>query len=62
MPGGRIFFLVIGGLIWLALKDVSAPERAGLTLLWAWNPSLLLIFAMDGHNDALMITWLLSVG
>jgi hypothetical protein len=53
-------FLLIGGLIWLALKDVSAPRRAGLTLLWAWNPSLLLIFAMDGHNDALMITWLLS--
>lgn len=53
-------FLVIGGLIWLALNDVSAPIRAALTLLWAWNPSLLLIFAMDGHNDALMITWLLS--
>jgi alpha-1,6-mannosyltransferase len=53
------FFLLIGGLIWLALKDVAAPRRAGLTLLWAWNPSLLFIFAMDGHNDALMITWLL---
>jgi hypothetical protein len=52
-------FLLIGGLIWLALEDVSASRRAGLTLLWAWNPSLLLIFAMDGHNDALMITWLL---
>ena len=54
-----VFFLLIGGLIWLALEDVSASRRAGLTLLWAWNPSLLLIFAMDGHNDGLMISWLL---
>jgi hypothetical protein len=52
-------FLLIGGLIWLVLKDISAPRRAALTLLWAWNPSLLFIFAMDGHNDGLMITWLL---
>jgi hypothetical protein len=29
------------------------------TLLWAWNPALLLIFVANGHNDALMIFWLL---
>lgn len=54
-----IFFLLIAVLIWLILEDAPAPKRAGITLLWAWNPSLLLIFAMDGHNDSLMILWLL---
>jgi hypothetical protein len=28
-------------------------------LLWAWNPALLLILSVDGHNDGLMIVWLL---
>ena len=35
------------------LRDPAS--RAAKTLLWAWNPALLLIFVADGHNDALMI-------
>ena len=54
-----LLFLIMGGLIWLALSGVSPSRRSALTLLWVWNPSLLLIFAMDGHNDALMLLWLL---
>ena len=50
--------LLIGVLIWLALKDKPAAFRAGRTVLWLWNPALLLIFAADGHNDALMLLWL----
>jgi alpha-1,6-mannosyltransferase len=51
-------FLLVGALIWLSMPDVSQPRRKALLLLWAWNPSLLLIFAMNGHNDAFMLTWL----
>jgi hypothetical protein len=29
------------------------------TALWAWNPFLLLTFVVNGHNDALMLLWLL---
>jgi hypothetical protein len=25
--------------------------------LWVWNPALLLIFVVDGHNDGLMLLW-----
>ena len=52
-------FLAAGILIWLILVDVAPGKRSALTLLWLWNPALLLIFVMDGHNDSLMIVWLL---
>ncbi len=52
-------FLACGLLIWLAMNDVAPAKRSALTLLWAWNPALLLTFAMDGHNDSLMLLWLL---
>ncbi len=38
---------------------IDASPRAASTLLWAWNPALLLIFVANGHNDALMIFWLM---
>ncbi len=47
------------GLIWLSLSHLPEAKRSSLTLLWAWNPSILLILAMNGHNDGLMIIWLL---
>jgi hypothetical protein len=53
-----VFFILIGLMLWIALQKTSAEKRTGLTLLWAWNPSLLLIFAMNGHNDSVMIAWL----
>jgi hypothetical protein len=56
---GLLAHLAAAGLIWLCLAGRDPAERAGRTLLWAWNPALLLIFVMDAHNDALMIVWLL---
>lgn len=46
-------------LIWLLVARSAPARRAAHTLLWAWNPALLLTFAMNGHNDGLMIFWLL---
>lgn len=53
-------FLLVGALIWLSLSGVCPPRRNASLLLWAWNPSLLLIFAMNGHNDAFMLIWLVA--
>ncbi len=52
-------FLINTILIWLLLAPQKTAVRAAYTLLWAWNPALLLIFIADGHNDGLMIMWLL---
>lgn len=54
-------FVMLGSavLIWLLLARCAPNRRAAHTLLWAWNPALLLIFVMNGHNDGLMIFWLL---
>ncbi len=51
--------LGIGGLIWAA-GDRTPAERRWLAALWSWNPALLLIFGVDGHNDALMLLWLVG--
>ena len=48
----------IGLIIWKALETRSGHYRAAMTLLWSWNPALLFMFAVDGHNDALMMLWL----
>lgn len=50
-------FLITAFLIWELLPD--GRLRSAYTLLWAWNPALLLTFILDGHNDALMLLWLL---
>jgi len=52
--------LLTAALLWLALADRKAAERSGLTLLWAWNPALLLTFVMDAHNDVWLIVWLVA--
>lgn len=49
-------FLIITVLIWPMLP--SGPARPAYTILWAWNPALLLTFVANGHNDALMLLWL----
>ena len=46
-------FLAGGALIWAAAGE--RPGRVAAALLWAWNPALLLTFALNGHNDALMM-------
>ena len=53
------FHLAAGVLIWRYLRDSKPTERAARTLLWAWNPALLLIFVVDGHNDVMMLFWIL---
>lgn len=48
-----------GWLIWHSSAGLRPQRRRRYTLLWAWNPALLLMFVMDGHNDALMLFWLI---
>lgn len=48
----------IGFMVWEAFSAHRARRRVSLTILWSWNPALLFMFAVDGHNDALMLFWL----
>lgn len=48
-----------GWLIWHSSARLTPERRRRYTLLWAWNPALLFMFVVDGHNDALMLFWLL---
>src|SRR5690606_28568743 len=50
--------LSVGIVIWQSTAGLPANGRAARTLLWLWNPALLLTFVMDAHNDALMLLWL----
>lgn len=56
-------FLGSAALIWMLLDRPHQPDnekrRLAYTLLWAWNPALLLTFVVDAHNDALMLFLLL---
>lgn len=37
------------------------PERAPTALVaYAWNPLVIVHFALDGHNDAFMLLWLMA--
>jgi len=56
---GLLMHLASAILIWLSLNEATPAVRARRTLLWAWNPTLLLMFVVDAHNDALMLFWLL---
>ncbi len=57
---GLFAVLAAAALLWLLLAPVeSRPRRGALTLLWAWNPAILLTFVANAHNDALMIACLL---
>lgn len=49
--------LACGWLIWLNLGQAHPSRQRGFTLLWLWNPALLLMFVVDGHNDVLMMVW-----
>ena len=50
-------FLATAVLIWRLLP--AGASRVAYTLLWAWNPGLLMTFILNGHNDAMMIFWLM---
>ena len=56
---GLLTHLSIALLLWHLLAGRPTAERRRATLLWAWNPALLLTFVVDAHNDGLMLIWLL---
>jgi alpha-1,6-mannosyltransferase len=53
-------------LIWAILSRLNPQQRLGGTLLFAWNPLVLLETAANGHNDVVMLlpvllaVWLLA--
>lgn len=47
-------------LIWGILSIIAPRRRLMGTLLYGWNPLCLLEFCASGHNDALMLTFLLA--
>ena len=62
---GLLAFLGAGVILWL-LFSLRAPgegkngnRRMAFTVLWLWNPALLLSFVGNAHNDSLMILVLL---
>jgi hypothetical protein len=55
----NVVHLVNLGLAWQLLGHLQPKTRQAGLLLFAWNPLLLFEFAGNGHNDALMITFLL---
>ncbi|WP_420628381.1 polyprenol phosphomannose-dependent alpha 1,6 mannosyltransferase MptB [Candidatus Leptofilum sp.] len=54
---GLLAHLACGWLIWQLLAQTDAAKQRGFALLWLWNPALLLMFVVDGHNDVLMMVW-----
>jgi alpha-1,6-mannosyltransferase len=48
--------LVSAWLIWLVLSRVAPARRMEGTLLYLWNPVVIVEFAAEGHNDALVAT------
>ncbi len=54
---GLLAHLTCGWLIWRLLAQADAAKQRSFTLLWLWNPALLLMFVVDGHNDVLMMLW-----
>jgi hypothetical protein len=56
---GLLVYLANGALIWHILAAAGLQRQATMTLLWLWNPALFNIFVIDGHNDGLMLFWLL---
>ncbi len=58
LPGA--FFLATVALLWLAMAPAGPGERRRAVVLYAWNPLLLLMTAVDGHNDAVMVFFLVG--
>ena len=56
---GLLAVLGCGWTIYQLLEDAPERVRFGRTLLWLWNPAVMLMFVVDAHNDALMLFWLL---
>ena len=54
---GLLAHLACGWLIWQLLAQATPAKQRSFTLLWLWNPALLLMFVVDGHNDVVMMVW-----
>ncbi len=52
--------LACGGLIWLVLRDRGAQTATAGAALWLWNPLVPLEAGMSGHNDLLLMLFLLA--
>ncbi len=47
-------------LVWAIARRLNRERAASATVAYAWNPLLLLEFALNGHNDVLMLTFALA--
>lgn len=56
---GLLGLLGTGFVIWQLNANQPQERRKALTLLWCWNPAIMLTFIVNAHNDALMILWLM---
>lgn len=56
---GLVAHLANAALVWLILGRLTPRRRLAGTLLYAWNPLCLLEFCASGHNDAVMLFFLL---
>ncbi|MBM2810004.1 MAG: hypothetical protein HW416_763 [Chloroflexi bacterium] len=47
-------------LIWALARRIHPGRESSAALAYGWNPLLLVDFAMNGHNDALMLSFVLG--
>jgi hypothetical protein len=47
-------------LVWALASRLSRPRAPSAALAYGWNPLLLVDFALNGHNDAVMLTLVLA--
>ena len=63
---GLLSLLGAGIILWMLFSlhrangDKDNDRRMAFTILWVWNPALLLSFVGNAHNDAVMILILLA--
>ena len=57
---GLCAHLLNGLLVWYVLRTVAPTRRMLGTLLYLWNPLILLELAGGGHNEGLLLTLLLA--
>lgn len=53
------FYLGTAVLIWLLVSHIKPEARRFATVLYAWNPLILLMVAGNGHNDTVMLFFLM---
>ena len=56
---GLVTLILNATVLWVLLSRRPINQRAAFVVLLAWNPAFLLTFVAHGHNDGLMLFWLL---